>query len=43
MNLTVAGGELYVADYWNDRIAVFALDGTYRRSVGAKGGGTPCR
>jgi DNA-binding beta-propeller fold protein YncE len=39
MNLTVAKGELYVADYWNDRIQVFALDGTPRRIIGGTGRG----
>ncbi|MBI2978183.1 MAG: 6-bladed beta-propeller, partial [Rhodospirillales bacterium] len=37
MNITVAGGELYVAEYWNDRIQVFGLDGIHRRYVGRKG------
>lgn len=34
MNLTIAGDELYVADYWNDRIQVFGLDGTPHGAVG---------
>jgi len=39
MNLRIAGDELYVADYWNDRIQVFALDGTPHRSIGRPGHG----
>ena len=34
MNLRIAGGELYVAEYWNDRIQVFGLDGTPKRIIG---------
>ena len=39
MNLSIRGDELYVADYWNDRIEVFSLDGTSRRSIGKQGNG----
>jgi DNA-binding beta-propeller fold protein YncE len=39
MNLSIAGDELYVADYWNDRIQVFGLDGTPRRGIGGPGNG----
>ncbi len=31
MNLTIHRGELYVPEYFNDRIQVFELDGTQRR------------
>ena len=37
MNLTIAGGELYVAEFFNDRIQVYGLDGEFRRSVGKAG------
>jgi len=37
MNLTIAGDELYVADFFNDRIQVYGLDGKFRRSVGKAG------
>jgi glucose/arabinose dehydrogenase len=39
MNLTIAQNELYVADYWNDHIEVFALDGTHKRTIGHSGSG----
>ena len=39
MNLTIAGGELYVAEYWNDRIQVFGLDGRPLRIIGGPGSG----
>jgi DNA-binding beta-propeller fold protein YncE len=39
MNLSIAGDELYVADYWNDRVQVFGLDGTPRRAIGRPGNG----
>ena len=37
MNLDIHRGELYAADYWNDRIRVYALDGTHRRNIGTNG------
>jgi DNA-binding beta-propeller fold protein YncE len=40
MNLAIAGNELYVADYWNDRIEVFGLDGSPHRSIGRAGKGS---
>jgi len=39
MNLTVSGNELYVAEYFNDRIQVYGLDGGFKRSVGKSGSG----
>jgi len=39
MNLSISGDELYAADYWNDRIQVFSLDGTPRRVIGGTGTG----
>ncbi|MGQ0752118.1 MAG: hypothetical protein ACT4PS_16420 [Betaproteobacteria bacterium] len=39
MNLTIRGHELYVAEYFNDRVQVFALDGTARRSSAKPGSG----
>ena len=39
MNLSIANGELYVAEYWNNRIQVFGLDGTPRRIIGSAGSG----
>ena len=39
MNLTVRDNELYVPEYFNDRIQVFALDGTSRRIIGEAGDG----
>ena len=37
MNLDIHRGELYAADYWNDCIQVYALDGTHRRNIGTNG------
>jgi len=37
MNLTIAKNELYVADYFYDRIQVFSLDGTPLRGIGKRG------
>ena len=37
--LTVAGGEVFVADSLNHRICVHGLDGTFRRSFGGSGSG----
>ncbi|WP_282012429.1 6-bladed beta-propeller [Nitrospina watsonii] len=39
MNLTIAQGKLYVADYWNDRIEIFNLDGTHQQTLGRSGSG----
>ena len=39
MNRTIRDGELYVAEYFNDRIQVFGLDGTPRRVIGEAGSG----
>ena len=39
MNLAIHGNELYVAEYFNDRIQVFELDGTPRRIIGKPGSG----
>lgn len=39
MNLTVHDGELYVPEYFNDRIQVFGLDGTPKRIIGSSGSG----
>ncbi len=39
MNLRIVQDALYVADYWNDRIQVFGLDGTARRIIGRAGDG----
>jgi streptogramin lyase len=39
MNLTIHRGELYVPEYFNDRIQVFELDGTPRRTIGEPGSG----
>jgi DNA-binding beta-propeller fold protein YncE len=35
--LTIAGGELYVADHDNDRIQVFSLNGEFVRAIGSSG------
>ena len=40
MNLTISNDELYVADYWNDRIQVFSLAGKPLRMIG-RGGSAP--
>ena len=37
MNLTVKDSELYVPEYFNDRIQVFDLDGTPKRIIGGPG------
>ena len=37
MNLDIHRGEIYAADYWNDRIQVYALNGTHRRNIGSSG------
>jgi len=39
MNLTIHGGELYVAEYFNDRVQVFGFDGTPKRTIGKPGSG----
>jgi len=39
MNLTIHRGELYVPEYFNDRIQVFGLDGTPKRVIGGSGNG----
>ena len=39
MNLTIRGDALYVAEYFNDRLQVFSLDGTPRRIIGKAGSG----
>ena len=37
MNLTIHNGELYVPEYFNDRIQIFGLDGTPKRALGEPG------
>lgn len=37
MNLAIAGGRLYVPDYFKDVIHVFTLDGQYRHGIKATG------
>jgi len=37
VNLAIYEGELYVPEYFNDRIQVFGLDGTPRRIIGGPG------
>ena len=39
MNLTARASELYVPEYFNDRIQVFGLDGTPKRIIGSSGSG----
>ena len=39
MNLTIHENELYVTEYFNDRIQVFGLDGTSKRTLGKSGSG----
>jgi len=39
MNLTIHDGMLYVSEYFNDRIQVFGLDGTFQRLIGEPGDG----
>lgn len=39
MNLSIHDGELYVPEYFNDRIQVFTLDGTPKRIIGKAGSG----
>jgi len=33
-----AGGDVYVADTWNNRVQIFGADGTYRATLGTGGG-----
>ncbi len=37
MNLTIHGAELYVPEYFNDRIQIFGLDGEAKRMLGEPG------
>lgn len=39
MNLAIWNDEIYVADYWNDRIQVFSLSGTPNYGIGEHGDG----
>lgn len=39
MNLTIHDDELYVAEYFNDRIQVFDLEGSPKRTIGGPGTG----